>query len=129
MLLFYPAGNYICTGSRYIPFGVLFGPEEFPALLTSSVGSTCGWRQVSPPGFKVRFKLLYFDIPASEGCSENSLNIYNGLSETLMASLCGSLPEFVFEGSSNYMLVTLETSTRQAFRGFQGVFEPVRVAN
>ena len=110
--------------------GTSFGPPEFPDPITISSPNRnqCEWRFIGSPDTRVQLRIFYFDIPESNGCSQNSLKIYNGalLSPTsLSQSLCGGLSEYVFVSTGSSMSVVLDIGSRTGYRGFHAVFEAV----
>ena len=74
---------------------------------------------------RVKLRLLYFDIPESEGCSQNSLKIYDGVLESAprLANLCGSIAKKVYQSSGGFVTVVLESRASGTFRGFHAVCE------
>ena len=80
-------------------------------------------------GASYNFKLVYFNIPGSTNCDDNSLKVYKSFSrrqENLLATLCGDLGEadMTVEGGTTLMTVVLEVNDRSvSFRGFYGYFE------
>ena len=125
LLLCFPhTGIFTCAA--LMKSDQLFGPPEFPGLITSATRSRCLYRYIGASGTIARFRLLYFDIPQSQDCSRNNLSVYNGLFATspLLERLCGTPSEYVFEATGNIMSVYLSTSDFDStFRGFHGVFE------
>ena len=74
----------------------------------------------------MQLRILYFDIPESNSCSQNSLKIYNNIipsPATLSQTLCGALSEYVFVSAGNSMSVVLDIGSRTGYRGFHAVFE------
>ena len=74
---------------------------------------------------RLKLRLLYFDLPDSEGCSQNSLRIYDGLLERVprVANLCGSIAKEVYQVSGTFATVVLESRAPGTFRGFHAVCE------
>ncbi len=118
------SGTFTCN--TFIRKNELFGPPGFPGLMQRSrFPSSCAWRFIGSGGGRVRFRLLYFDIPENEGCSQDGLKVYDGMFESrpLLANLCGTLTENVVMGTGKMMLVKLNAGSFNAYRGFHGVFE------
>ena len=120
-------GTFSC--GQFIRINQYFGPPDFPHPIGHTVSLStnvkCTWRCLATIGTKLKLRLLYFDLPESEGCSQNSLQIYDGLFErnTKVANLCGSPAKHVYQVSGAYMTVVLETTTPGTFRGFHAVCE------
>ena len=123
------AGEFLCLG--IIEADQHFGPPRFPALILKkdvfkSVKS-CYWRNINSIGTKIRFRLLYFDVPENEGCSTNHLKVYDGFhgAAPVIATLCGDIQQYEFESTQQSMMVELHTETFNTYRGFHGVFEVI----
>ena len=120
-------GHFSCFALLLVD--LKFGPPEFPNVITSDTGSSCSWTLVGSSGQNYRLKLMYFDIPSSPGCRDNSLKVYRNnqrMPENLLETLCGHLSEeeMSIDGGNNLMTVVLEVNNRGAsFRGFYGYFE------
>ena len=106
-----------------------FGPPEFPNYLTDQTSISCRWVYYGGP--PARLRLLYFDLPESQDCSENSLRLYRGISVSdanlLMPPLCGRLEGEgrVVEMNTTYFTIQLRVSSRDgSFRGIHAVMEP-----
>lgn len=119
------AGLFRCNGVFMIRHN--FGPPEFPNLITTDTGDSCSWTLFGSSSQRYMFKLLYFEIPSSPNCRDNSLKVYRDYSKTsLLGTLCGVLDEteMTIEGGNNFMTVVMEVNNRTvSFRGFYGYFE------
>lgn len=104
-----------------------FGPPEFPNMITGDTEDSCSWTLFGSSGQRYMFKLIYFDIPSSHNCLDNSLKVYSDVGRTsLLRTLCGRLDEgeMTVEGGSNYMTIVMTVNNRTVpFRGFYGYFE------
>ena len=129
--LFITTGLFTCSG--FVSADQHFGPPRFPKLVRKrdvfKSTSSCNWRYVGSINTRVRFKLLYFDVLENEGCSRNSLKIYDGFHNAapVIATLCGiDIQLYEYEATQQAMMIELHTETFQAYRGFYGIFEVIR---
>lgn len=121
------AGFFRCNGVFTIRRN--FGPPEFPNMITTDTGDLCTWTLLGSSNQRYMFKLLYFDIPTSPDCRDNSLKVYRSRDysrTSLLGTLCGVLgeTEMTIKGGNNFMTVVMEVNSRTvSFRGFYGYFE------
>ena len=119
------AGTFRCNSVFIIHSN--FGPPEFPNMITPVTSDSCYWTLYGSSNQRYMFKLLYFDIPSSPGCRDNSLKVYRDYRRTnLVGTLCGVLgeAEMTIRGGDNFMTVVMEVNNRTvSFRGFYGYFE------
>lgn len=122
-------GRFSC-GANYFSFGgrnpSSFGPQGFPAMITSSTRQYCRWSFYGTRGTRYQFRLMYFDVPESPSCSQNKLTIRDGYYtiSPVIATLCGNISTLTFKSTGSAMLATLETNSNN-FKGFRGMFEAV----
>ena len=122
-------GQFSC-GANYFSFGgrnpSSFGPQGFPAMITSITRQYCRWSFYGTTGTRYQFRLMYFDVPESPSCSQNKLTIRDGYItiSPVIATLCGNISTLTFKSTGYTMLVILETNSN-TFKGFRGVFEEV----
>ena len=108
-----------------------FGPPEFPQFITTKTAQSCTWIYYGGP--RVQLRLLYFDLPESEGCAEGSLRLYRGLTvderRMITTPLCGHVAGSgrVVSIDTTYFVIELRLEGRGRdgqYRGFHGVMEP-----
>ena len=110
--------------------GQPFGPSAFPEPITANnpTSNKCTWHTVTGDiSTRVQLRIFYFDIPESDGCSQNSLKLYNHTPSptSLFRTLCGKLSEYVFVSTGIIMSVVLDIGNSTGYRGFHAVFETV----
>ena len=80
----------------------------------------------------MQIRFLYFDLPKSENCTDDSLRLYRGLSlaggQLVRAPICGPLvgeEERVIRMNTTYFTIQLKLSAYDgSIRGFHGIMEP-----
>ena len=110
-------GDTHCGGIVNTSFVTDLTPSGYPAPITTR--TKCNWLLSKPANRReVRVIFTQFDVTGNATCSDNRVEIYDGLTRRL-ASLCGSnAAQRTFTLKSGFSLLKLIVTNPQNFRGF-----------
>ncbi|TRY80941.1 hypothetical protein TCAL_04726 [Tigriopus californicus] len=126
----------IC-GRTYLDTKLVFGSPQNPSYTGSprhlqkpyQMGDRCVWRIISTHGENIVLNVTSLDIPPSNGCQTNYLEIRDGYwsRSELLARLCGNvIPTEPIVSSGSRLLLTYHTSTNALpHNGFTISYEAV----
>ena len=111
------AGDIHCGGIVNTLFVTDLTSTGYPAPITTPI--KCNWLLSKPANRReVRVTFTEFDVTGNAACSDNRVEIYDGLTRRL-ASLCMSdAAQRTFTLRSGFSLLKLIVTNPQNFRGF-----------
>ena len=111
------AGDPHCGGIVHTVFKTNLTSSGYPAPITTTI--KCNWLLVKPLYRReVRVTFTEFDVTGNAACSDNRVEIYDGLTRRL-ASLCrSSAAQRTFTLRSGFSFLKLIVTNPQNFRGF-----------
>nr|VZI50314.1 unnamed protein product [Spirometra erinaceieuropaei] len=100
-------------------------PNEYPP------NSTCVWKIQVPVGYKVLFRLDFFELEDIFDCPFDYLEIYDGpsASSTRLRKMCTSKIPALFLSTTNTMTVKFVSDGRVNKGGFRGRCEKIKTKN
>jgi len=117
-----------CGRTLLDPGGLFTSPMYNTSMSGSAHGDRCEWRIVATHGETIVLNITDFDVPFSDGCKYDYLEIRDGYwhKSPLLARYCG--PDLKFESSiistgPRMLLTYITTHNSVGHRGFAATYE------